>query len=118
MTVSATLGNELAPNIQIAFSDNGPALPAEALRSVFDPFFIRVDGGEDLGLNLIGLYLLVYHHGGNVSALKPGESGLNIIITIPATCPESPSLESSSSDFVTNVLMNDTLWERLLPNVQ
>jgi two-component system, probable response regulator PhcQ len=118
MTVSATLGNELAPNIQIAFSDNGPALPAEALRSVFDPFFIRVDGGEDLGLNLIGLYLLVYHHGGNVSALKPGESGLNIIITIPATCPVSPSLESSSSDFVTNVLMNDTLWERLLPNVQ
>jgi two-component system probable response regulator PhcQ len=118
MTVSATLGNELVPNIQIAFSDNGPALPAEALRSVFDPFFIRVDGGEDLGLNLIGLYLLVYHHGGNVSALKPGESGLNIIITIPATCPESPSLESSSSDFVTNVLMNDTLWERLLPNVQ
>jgi len=118
MTVSAILGNGLVQNIQIAFSDNGPALPPEALRSVFDPFFIRVDTTEDLGLNLIGLYLLTYDLGGNISSLKPGESGLNIIIDIPSTNPEFLSLESSTSDFVTNVLLNDTLWERLLPNVR
>ncbi len=115
MTVSATSGTGNAPNLQIAFSDNGPALPADALRSVFDPFF-HAESTPDVGLTLMGLYLLVYHHGGTVSSFKPREAGLNIIIELPSTCTESVNLESSSCDFVTNVLMNDTLWERLLPN--
>jgi len=101
-------------SIQFTIQDNGPGLPQSALRSVFDPFAIHPEDAPDFGLNLMAVFFLVYHHGGHIQAENTQDVGAVFKIDLPvlAECP--PSTASSSRDFVTKVLMNDLLWERLL----
>jgi K+-sensing histidine kinase KdpD len=83
---------------------------------VFDPFFIRTDGPPDFGLNLMGVYFLVYHLGGHISGSNSEGAGVNFHIELPVQAVEKASATATSREFVTNVLMNDSLWERLLPH--
>lgn len=102
--------------LQLTLTDNSPGLPAEVLRSVFDPFFTHVDAGtEGPGLTLMGAFFLAYHHGGRISSPRSAK-GLLLDILVPAAAPAPVSPVDSSREFITNVLMNDILWERLLPN--
>ena len=34
--------------IQLTLIDNGPGLPSDAMRSIFDPFYVRVDPAVDV----------------------------------------------------------------------
>jgi two-component system probable response regulator PhcQ len=101
-------------SIQFTLQDDGPGLPQGALRSVFDPFAIRLEDAPDFGLNLMAVFFLVYHHGGNIQAENNGERGAQFKIDIPLLAENPPAVATSSRDFVTKVLMNDLLWERLL----
>lgn len=101
-------------SIQFTLQDNGPGLPQGALRSVFDPFAIRHEDAPDFGLNLMAVFFLVYHHGGHIQAENSAGQGAVFKIDIPLLADTPPSTASSSRDFVTKVLMNDLLWERLL----
>ena len=101
--------------LKLSLVDNGPGIPAASLRSVFDPFAISTEGSPNAGIYLMAAYLLVHNQGGLVSATRGGK-GVNLAIQLPAA-PSAPlGAASSTRDFVTHVLMNDTLWERLLPN--
>src|SRR5690349_6693743 len=71
ITISATLLNNSPPDkqeIQIQVADNGPGLPKEALRLVFDPFVVRSDSPVEYGIHLMACYFIVYHHGGRIEA--------------------------------------------------
>ncbi len=105
---------EKAVAIQFSLQDDGPGLPQGALRSVFDPFAIRHEDAPDFGLNLMAVFFLVYHHGGNIQAENSPTQGAIFKIDIPVFPDTPPSAITSSRDFVTKVLMNDLLWERLL----
>lgn len=115
VTVTAAVNRMGETPVSIAFEirDDGPGLPQEALRPIFDPFCIRPEGTEKFGLDLLGVYFLVHHHGGHIEAdSAPGE-GTTYRIEFPLLA-EADAQASSSRDFVTKVLMNDALWERLL----
>jgi two-component system probable response regulator PhcQ len=99
--------------LRVVFRNDGPGVPAEALRAVFDPFLIRADGAYESGLTLMGVFFLVHHLGGRVVSLSAAGQGLQMELEIPATFPAEPGIDSR--DFITKVLMNDNLWERLLP---
>jgi two-component system probable response regulator PhcQ len=99
--------------IQIIFRNDGPGIPAEALRAVFDPFLIRADGAHESALNLMAAFFLVSHLGGHVAALSGPGQGLQIALEIPVVLPSETGADSR--DFIAKVLMNDSLWERLLP---
>ncbi|HCN78679.1 MAG TPA: hypothetical protein DIT13_15980 [Verrucomicrobiales bacterium] len=116
ITLSASVSkvSDTPVGIRFEIKDNGPGLPQEALRSIFDPFHIRPDGEEKFGLDLLGVYFLVHHHGGHIEAgSSPGE-GVTYTMDIPLLSSPENGATSSSRDFVTKVLMNDVLWERLL----
>ncbi len=98
--------------IQLDLSDNGPGLPAEKLRSIFDPFFVRVDDPQEFGINLMTCYFLIYHHGGSIE-VKSSENGNQFLITMPVH-PQTRPAAQEEKDFLSKVLMNETLWERLL----
>jgi hypothetical protein len=74
---------------------------------------IRTDGGHESGLTLMGVFFLVHHLGGRVVSLSGVGQGVQIELEIPASTPAVPG--SDNRDFITKVLMNDNLWERLLP---
>jgi two-component system probable response regulator PhcQ len=101
------------PAIQIEIRDNGPGLPQDALCSVFDPLFPRDDNQLELGVNLMACYFIVYHHGGKMDARSQEGIGTTFTLTFPIK-PPAPATVEEEQVFLTNVLMNDTLWDKLL----
>ncbi len=104
--------------LRFTVTDDGPGLPPESMRSVFDPFSGKESGEQKFGLNLLGVFFLVHHYGGTVKAAG-GSSGKGVtyVIELPVTSGPPVDPEISSEEFVTKVLVNDALWEKLLAGV-
>ncbi len=99
--------------VQIELEDNGPGLPEKALRSVFDPFFIRNGNPQEFGINLMACYFIVYHHGGRIEVQNREGQGLTLTMTFP-TRPQPVTGHTNEQEFLAKVLLNDRLWEKLL----
>ncbi|MCD6051167.1 MAG: hupR1 2 [Verrucomicrobia bacterium] len=109
-----TLSAEPQDNgIKLVVEDDGPGLPAEALRRVFDPFFARSGHPEDFGINLMAFYFLAYHLGGRVRAESRNPKGAKFTLTFPLE-KSTAVLANDDRDFINKVLLNDALWEKLL----
>ncbi|GEP45589.1 hybrid sensor histidine kinase/response regulator [Brevifollis gellanilyticus] len=100
--------------IQFTLSDDGTGLPPDSLRSVFDPFASRDAANQQFGLNLLGVFFLAHHYGGSVKAADNQGKGVTYTLEIPVTSPPAASASASSEEFITKVLVNDALWEKLL----
>lgn len=99
--------------LSLSVSDNGPGLSAEQLRSIFDPFVARSGDPSDFGINLMSCYLIAYHHGGKATVKASETGGTQFEFRFPIS--QEASLEDDQhEEFVSRVLMNDILWERLL----
>jgi two-component system probable response regulator PhcQ len=98
--------------IQVEMKDNGPGLPAEALRLIFDPFVIRADTPAEYGINLMACYFIVHHHGGRIEARTEQGRGTTFSLFL-TTNPEIPTQENGQQ-FLEKVLRNEQLWEKLI----
>ena len=116
ITFSATRLNNAPPGkdaIQVQLSDNGPGLPKEALRLVFDPFVVRSDSPMEYGIHLMACYFIVHHHGGRIDARSQDGQGTTFTLRLP-TNPNLVAPVQSEQDFVQKVLLSDSLWEKLI----
>ena len=101
------------PRIQVQVKDNGPGMPQEALRVLFDPFVVRSDSPLEYGINLMACFFIVHHHGGKIEAKS--EQGVGTTFTLKLlTNSNHPPQTDESQDFVQKILLNDTLWEKLI----
>src|SRR5690606_24274047 len=91
--VSARTYNGVAnrASIQIQVSDDGPGLPKEALRLVFDPFVVRSDSPMEYGIHLMACYFIVHHHGGKIEARSGDEGGTVFTIRLPQDPNKMPT---------------------------
>jgi two-component system, probable response regulator PhcQ len=105
-------GSAQKRGIQIQVSDNGPGLPQEALRLVFDPFVVRSDSPMEYGIHLMACFFIVHHHNGKIEAKSEGK-GTTFTIRLPADPNLSPPA-ANDTDFLRKVLLNDNLWEKLI----
>src|ERR1043166_2686347 len=101
------------PEVEIRLRDNGPGLPKEALRLIFDPFVVRSDSPMEYGINLMACYFIVHHHGGKIEAIGGEGQGTTFSIRLPLN-PNSSGPSEQHQDFLQKVLLNETLWEKLL----
>ena len=116
ITLSATLLNGARADkqeIQVEISDNGPGLPKEALRLVFDPFVVRSDSPMEYGIHLMACYFIVHHHGGRIDAKSEPGQGTTFTLRLPIH-PEKAIPTKDESDFLQKVLLSETLWEKLI----
>ena len=116
VTLSAELLASTEPDkgeIQVEVSDNGPGLPKEALRLVFDPFVVRSDSPIEYGIHLMACYFIVHHHGGRIDAKSEEGHGTTFRLRLPLN-PNQASLPQSEEDFLHKVLLSETLWEKLI----
>ena len=99
--------------IRIELKDNGPGLPKEALRLVFDPFLLRTDTPTEYGIHLMGCFFIVHHHGGHIEARSEDGQGTTFTLTLPVN-PNKVPPAPAQSDFVQKVMLNQSLWEKLI----
>jgi len=99
--------------IHLQVKDNGPGLPKEALRLIFDPFVVRADSPMEYGINLMACYFIVHHHGGKIDARSEDGNGTTFNLRLPVNPNQGPPAEQNQ-EFLRKVLLNDTLWEKLL----
>ncbi len=99
--------------IKVQIKDNGPGLPQEALRVLFDPFVIRSDTPAEYGIHLMACYFIVYHHGGQIEARSQDGHGTVFTLHLPLH-PESAPVMQDDHAFLQRALLNEKLWERLI----
>ena len=105
------------PEIQVQISDNGPGLPQEALRVVFDPFVVRSDTPAEYGIHLMACFFIVFHHGGKIDAKSEVGKGTTFTLRLPLN-PERAAPAEDNHDFIKKMLLNETLWEKLIATGQ
>src|SRR5438552_5328852 len=97
ITLSANVLNGVAAgkeSVQVQVSDNGPGLPKEALRLVFDPFVVRTDSPMEYGIHLMACFFIVHHHGGRIDAKSEEGRGTTFTMRLPI----QPTLTPSAQD--------------------
>jgi nitrogen-specific signal transduction histidine kinase len=99
--------------IEVRVSDNGPGLPKEALRLVFDPFVVRSDSPMEYGIHLMACYFIVHHHGGSIDAHSDKGCGTTFTLRLPVNPARVPP-PRDEQDFLHKVLLADSLWEKLI----
>jgi two-component system, probable response regulator PhcQ len=116
VTLSATVLNGAPADkqlIQVQVKDNGPGLPKEALRLVFDPFVVRSDSPMEYGIHLMACYFIVHHHGGRIDATSEQGQGTTFTLRLPVN-PDLTSPAQDEQEFLHKVLLSETLWEKLI----
>jgi two-component system probable response regulator PhcQ len=116
ITISANVVSNGSPDkheIQIQVADNGPGLPKEALRLVFDPFVVRSDSPIEYGIHLMACYFIVYHHGGRIEAKSEEGRGTTFILRMPTNANQA-TIAQPEQEFLQKVLLSETLWEKLI----
>ena len=99
--------------VQVQVSDNGPGLPKEALRLIFDPFVVRSDSPTEYGIHLMACYFIVHHHGGRIDARSEPGQGTTFTLRLPTNPGLMPPAQDEQ-EFLQKVLLSETLWEKLI----
>jgi two-component system probable response regulator PhcQ len=103
-----------SPEIQVQLIDNGPGLPKEALRLVFDPFVVRSDSPMEYGIHLMACYFIVHHHGGRIDARSEEGVGTTFTLRLPLNPAQAIVVPQDEQDFLHKVLLNESIWEKLI----
>ena len=116
VTLSAKLRDDAPADkqeVHVQISDNGPGLPTEALRLVFDPFVVRSDSPMEYGIHLMACYFIVHHHGGRIDVASEEGRGTTFKLRLPLNPSQAPPPQDEQ-DFLHKVLLSETLWEKLI----
>jgi len=101
-----------AQEVALVLTDNGPALPQEALRVVLDPFNISRGAASEYGINLMACFFLAHHHGGRLEAQNLPGGGNRFTVHLPLH-PEHPPVPTGETEFLKKVMVNENLWQKL-----
>ena len=85
-----TSADERRRTVRIEVEDNGPGIPADIRRRIFDPFFTSKPQGQGTGIGLTFSLGVVEAHGGTLRLDDPPEGGARFSIELPA-CPANSS---------------------------
>jgi two-component system probable response regulator PhcQ len=113
VTFDARPRAEDGTGVELEIKDDGPGLPREALRSIFDPFHTPVDKYQEFGINLLACYFMVYDYGGRIDIRSVEGKGITFTLTLPAE-PKAETTVAEEELFLNRVLVNDAFWERVI----
>jgi len=114
VSLSAELGSlGPKPEIIVQITDNGPGLPQDALRAVFDPFVVAGGTPSEYGIHLMACFFIVHHHGGKIDAKSQPGRGTTYTLWLPLQ-PERAVATPGEADFLQKALLNEELWQKLI----
>jgi len=80
---AAESGEPCGGDIQIMVTDDGPGIPAEVRRHIFDPFYSGREAGRGLGFGLSKCWRIVINHGGRIDVDSAPGGGARFTLTLP-----------------------------------
>ena len=85
LEISATGADPPLPSAaaKITVRDNGPGIPPEVRRHLFDPYYSGREAGRGLGLGLSKCWRIVQLHGGQIDVMSDIDGGTSFIISLP-----------------------------------
>ena len=69
--------------VQVTIRDNGPGIPVEARRHIFDPFYSGREAGRGLGFGLTKCWRIIRMHGGTVEVRSSPSGGAEFALLLP-----------------------------------
>lgn len=69
--------------ISIIIEDNGPGIPQEKMKSIWDPFYTTKEVGKGTGLGLAISQQIIKDHNGNIQAENVPGNGARFIVELP-----------------------------------
>lgn len=72
-----------AGKVRLEVADNGPGIPPEIRKNIFDPFYTTKDVGEGSGLGLAITREIIDKHGGDIVVDSSETTGTKFTITLP-----------------------------------
>ena len=114
VTLSAELQNGGGkPAIVVQIADNGPGMPQDALRVIFDPFVVQGSVPSEYGIHLMACFFIVHHHGGTIDAKSLPGRGTTFTLRLPLN-PERVVASPNDADFLRKAMLNEALWQKLI----
>jgi signal transduction histidine kinase len=81
IVLAAPISDERSVRIRVA--DNGPGIPPEVRRHLFDPFYSGREAGRGLGLGLSKCWRIITMHDGHVEVASADGRGAVFTVTLP-----------------------------------
>ena len=75
---------EARDKLYIHIRDNGPGIPEEHRKKLFDPFFTSKPAGKGTGLGLSVCHGIMKQHGGEITVI-PETSGAHFLLSLPVS---------------------------------
>lgn len=75
-------------SILVEVTDNGPGIPEDRRKKVFDPFYTTKEPGKGTGLGLWVSYDIINKMGGTIQLKSEVDVGSTFTVTIPVVIPE------------------------------
>lgn len=103
--------------VKIAIKDDGPGIPAQQLREIFDPYFTLKEHGSGLGLAIT--HSIITKHGGVITAESPKDGGALFTIYLLAArqadlaTEQEPELPSTSGPGKLMVMDDDEMIRKI-----
>ena len=72
-----------AEGLRVVVEDNGPGIPPDILKNIWDPFFTTKEPGKGTGLGLAISQGIVESHGGKIMVENAKECGVRFTIELP-----------------------------------
>ena len=111
--LSAEFVDQAKPEIVVEIGDNGPGLPKDALRAVFDPFAVQGRVASEYGIHLMACFFIIHHHGGKMEARSTPGFGTTFLLRLPLK-PEPVQSSTGQTDFLQKALLNQEFCEKLI----
>ena len=81
--------------VRLSVADTGPAIPADILSRIFEPFFSTKAPNQNAWLGLPVAYSIVQHHGGRLLVESTAGWGATFVVELPAHAAAAPSASAT-----------------------
>lgn len=100
--------------VRVTLRDNGPGLPEQTRRNIFDPFNARSESPSEHGINLMACYFIVHYHGGKIEAQPVADGpGTEFVLEFPVSS-NAPTEVIQNREFFKKLQITEDLWQKLL----
>ena len=106
----ADLTDSAEPWVRVELEDNGPGLPEDELRFLFNPFVARNQSPSEYGIRLMTCFFIVHQHGGKIIARSSGQKGTTFVLRLPLH-PDRLPLAEENERFLESLFFNEERFE-------